>query len=202
VAALAVSSEVLTSPTSFQAAPAPAKIVRTVPRAQPAQVVLATAQHQASPTKPWNKVAIKGGTAAQRKQIKSLLKKYGAKTNIQSVTFKKGMSRLGETTFWTPDRSSKAWITLRSGMNSTKLKAVFLHELAHAKSLWTYGGNYSALTTATTRKFSGSGHRSAETAADCMARKLGAAKAHLHYKKSCSKTEMSHATTLLKGKQI
>jgi len=208
VALLALSGEVFISPTSAHAAPAPTKMSQIVAKpapllaaAQPVQAVLPTA-YPVSPTKSWNAVPIKGGTAKQRALIKSLLKKHGARTNIQSVTINKGNRRLGETSFWTPDPSSKAWITLRAGMAPTKMKAVFLHELAHAKKLWTYRGDYDALARATTKKFSGTGYRSAETAADCMARKLGAAKAHLYYKKTCSKAELTHAATLLKGKQL
>jgi len=208
VVILALAGDALVAPASSHAAPAPTKMAQAVPKpapllavTQPVWVALPTAV-STSPIKSWKTVPIKGGTAKQRTQIRSLLKKHGARTNIQSITITKGFRHLGQAAFWTPDPSSKAWITLRAGMAPAKLKAVFLHELAHAKKLWNYRGDYDALARATTKKFSGTGYRSAETAADCMARKLGASKAHLYYKKSCLKEELSHATTLLRGRQL
>lgn len=163
-----------------------------------------TATFRAKPGKPHHKVKITGGSSAQRKAVKSYLKKWGKYTHITSVTLKRNSGRAGVA--WMNFGTGQARIVLRNTLTGKKLRQVAAHEIAHAKTAWIYQMlDLDTIKKSLSKRFGkAAGTNGAfETMADCLTQHKTGSKSHLYYKSGgCTKTQLSWAAKITKGHRI
>lgn len=166
--------------------------------------VVKTGTYRAHPGKPHHKVKVTGGTAAQRKAVKSYLKKWGTHAHITSITIKRNSERLGLS--WMNFNNGQTRIILRGSLTGKKLKQVAAHEIAHAKTAWIYQdlslGTIRESLHARFGKAAGI-NGAFETMADCVTHQETGSKSHLYYKPNgCTKYQLSWAAKIAKGHRV
>lgn|GEM_PF-4414417 len=206
---LAITLSLLGSATPTAAALQPARLdalaLGMAPAALPQKATAPKAVPRAKVGKPYTKVSVTGGTAAQRSKIKGWLKKWGKYTNIRSITISTSLSNWGLTDMY-PDGS--AVIRLRKSLGTgNKFRYTFLHELAHAQAIYVYNGEYTAANNALQKQFGAikrnSFWKGFEAAADCGANYMSGSKQYLYYKTAgCTSAQKSRAKQIASGYRV
>lgn len=163
-----------------------------------------TGLFKASAGKQPSTIKVSGGTAAQRKAVRTYLKKWANHSSINSVTIKRHTDHLG--TSWLNLDSGKTTITLRSSLKGKKLRQVVAHEIAHAKTAWIYRHlSINTVQTSLKARFGNawSLYGPLDAMADCVAQQQTGSKTYLYYKTAgCSKTQLAWAAKAAHGYRV